>query len=268
MSRDLTWKGVLIAVITIVALFYLAPSITDELPGWWSKKEIKLGLDLQGGTHLLLGVETEKAVENTIERISGDLKDTLRRKRVRYNKLERVNDIEIRIDVANSENMDKLTEVLDAEFSNLEELSVKEDMGKFTLRLGLSAREVDQIEKSAVDQGLETIRNRIDEFGVSEPIIQKQGDKNILVQLPGIKDIARAKKLIGQTALLKFKLVDEESSIEDAVRGKPPRGPGTGKGRDTTYQAWPVHPPDRRGLATNDVQAAPWPEKTFQPGQG
>jgi len=225
MSRNLGWRAILIGLVTLIALCiagmaYLAPSISDKLPDWWP--EMKLGLDLQGGSHLLLEVETIKAVENTTERILGDLKDALRKKRVRFKRLERVNGTEIEIELRSSEYMNKFREVLDSKFPNLKELSTKEDLDKLLVRLTISNKEIDYIEKSAVDQGLETIRNRIDQFGVSEPIIQKQGEKNILVQLPGIKDIKRAKKLIGQTALLEFKIVDEDHSIEDALKGNLP----------------------------------------------
>ncbi|KAF0121713.1 MAG: preprotein translocase subunit SecD [bacterium] len=224
MSGNLRWKALLIAIITIVSLVYLSTSISDQFPEWWPKKQIKLGLDLQGGTHLLLEVETSKAVENAVERVSGDLKDSLLKKGIRYSKLERINGNEILIEFQNSVYMDKLKGVLDSEFFNLKELTAKDYKEKSSVRLGFSAKEVEHIEKFAVDQSLETIRNRIDQFGVSEPIIQKEGEKNILVQLPGIKDIKRAKNLIGKTALLEFKLVDEGYSIEDALGGNIPSG--------------------------------------------
>ena len=224
MSGNLRWKALLIAIVTIVSLLYLSTSISDQLPEWWPKKQIKLGLDLQGGTHLLLEVETSKAVENAVERVAGDLKDSLLKKGIRYSKLERTNGNEILIEFQDSVYMDKLKRVLDAEFFNLKELTSKDYKEKPSVRLGFSAKEVERIEKFAVDQSLETIRNRIDQFGISEPIIQREGEKNILVQLPGIKDIKRAKDLIGKTALLEFKLVDEEHSIEDASGGRIPPG--------------------------------------------
>ncbi|MFH1624544.1 MAG: hypothetical protein ABID54_05235 [Pseudomonadota bacterium] len=206
MPGNLRWKALLIAIATIVAFVYLSSSITDQLPEWWPKKQIKLGLDLQGGTHLLLEVETGKAVENTVERITGDLKDTLRKKRIRYSRLDRVNDTEILVELLRAEDRDEFKQVLNSEFRNLKELFTEEDSGKLSARFRLSDKEIDYIEKFAVDQGLQTIRNRIDQFGVSEPMIQKQGEKNILVQLPGIKDIKRAKNLIGKTAPLRIQV--------------------------------------------------------------
>lgn len=224
MSNNLGWRAAVIIIITLIAIVYLAPSIIDSLPGWWPKKEIKLGLDLQGGTHLLLTVETDKALENAVERKTSDLKESLRKERIRYTKLERVNDIEILAQFPSANHKDKFREFIESEFPNLNELSVKEKDGIYSVRLEPSDEEIVSIERYAVDQGLETIRNRIDQFGVSEPIIQKQGEKNILVQLPGIKDIKRAKNLIGKTALLEFKLVDDEHSIEDALKGNVPIG--------------------------------------------
>ncbi len=224
MSRNLGWKAALIAIVTMVALGYIAPTISDQLPEWWTKKKIKLGLDLQGGSHLLLEVETEKAVENAVERISQDLKDVVRKKKIKYSKLERVNDTEILVEFLNPKYAERFKEVLESEFPNLRKSSVKEDGDKSSMRLELLDRDIAHIERFAVDQGLETIRNRIDQFGVSEPVIQRQGERNILVQLPGVKDIKRAKKLIGKTALLEFKLVDDEHNVEDALRGRIPTG--------------------------------------------
>ena len=119
MSGNLRWKALLIAIVTIVSLVYLSASISDQFPEWWPKKQIKLGLDLQGGTHLLLEVETSKAVENAVERVSGDLKDSLLKKGIRYSKLERVSGKEILVEFQSSAYMDKLKEVLDSEFFNL-----------------------------------------------------------------------------------------------------------------------------------------------------
>ena len=224
MSQNLRWRVILIAVVTIGALVYLAPSMSDRMPDWWTEKKIKLGLDLQGGSHLLLAVETEKAVENAAQRISGDLKDTLRRKRVKYSRLEKTEGGEILVEFLNPRYADRCEEILQSEFQNLKKISSEEKGGKWFVRLGFFPKDIENIKRSAVDQGLETIRNRIDEFGVSEPVIQRQGERNILVQLPGIKDIKRAKNLIGKTALLEFKLVDDEHTLDEALKGKIPIG--------------------------------------------
>ena len=92
------------------------------------------------------------------------------------------------------------------------------------IEISMTNKEITNIKEHAVLQALETIRNRIDEFGVSEPTIQKQSESQILVQLPGIKDIERAKKLIGRTALLEFKIVDDESDLSKALKGEMPQG--------------------------------------------
>jgi preprotein translocase subunit SecD len=174
--------------------------------------------------HLLLEVDTEKALESTVERISQEMRELLKKKRIRHVAIERVEGIKISAEVKKEESIEKFRALLDDEFRDLRELSNKKADGIQTIMLDIPDSDRDQIEKLAVDQALETIRNRIDQFGVSEPDIRRQGEKRILIQLPGIKDTQRAKDLIGKTALLEFKLVDDTQSLDGALKGNVPPG--------------------------------------------
>ena len=119
----------------------------------------------------------------------------------------------------------KWEKLLSERYSIMQELSSSETGGGiWRIVLVLDSKQADHIKKNAIDQALETIRNRIDQFGVSEPEITLQGTDRILIQLPGIKDPQRAINLIGQTALLEFKLVDEEGDLEAALKGNVPEG--------------------------------------------
>jgi preprotein translocase subunit SecD len=217
-----------------MALLYLTPSLGRELPSWWSsflpQERIQLGLDLQGGMHLILEVEVQKAVESHLERAVEDLKQDLRKQKIRYLNLQRVGTEGLDLTLMRADDDEKVQEMV---ADNYPDFELKSEVGAaegrlFHLMLGPRAR--DRIMKMASDQALETIRNRIDQFGVSEPDIRPQDNYRILIQLPGIKDPERAVELIGKTAILEFKLVDEENSLDEALKGNLPPG------REILYQ--------------------------------
>lgn len=205
----------------IASIIYVLPTIKPSL---WPHKKINLGLDLQGGMHLALEVDTEKVVESTIERIIHEIQGFLRNDHIRYSTLNRIEGNQILIKLKGQKNIDGFEKILDTEFKNLSILSRSMDNDVLTMHLDLPSKEADQIKKLAADQALETIRNRIDQFGVSEPDIRRQGENRILVQLPGIKDTKRAKALIGKTALLEFKLLDDTHDVNEALKGNLPPG--------------------------------------------
>ena len=218
-----SWRVLLILTVVIAAVVYVAPTFKESL---WPHTTINLGLDLQGGMHLVLEVETEKAVESTIERIYQEIRSLARRERIRLADIELTDDTKIHVVVRGSEDVKAFQEMLDEEFADLR-LSDKQATvagDRLELVLDLPDEEVDRIHKLATSQALETIRNRIDQFGVSEPDIRRQGEKRILIQLPGISDTERAKELIGRTALLEFKLVDETIDPREAEGGNAPPG--------------------------------------------
>ncbi|MEE9537149.1 MAG: protein translocase subunit SecD [Desulfobacterales bacterium] len=218
--KNFSWKLILVFAVIIAAIIYVLPTFK---PGLWPYKQINLGLDLQGGMHLVLEVDTAKAIEGQVERISQEIFEQLKKKRIRNVSLDRINGTKIAATVHNPESLDKFNELLKEDFDFLKRSSQTES-GVTTLILELLREESDQVEKLAVDQALETIRNRIDQFGVAEPDIRRQGENRILIQLPGIKDTDRAKDLIGRTALLEFKLVDDAQSVNAAVQGNVPAG--------------------------------------------
>ncbi|MBI4487693.1 MAG: protein translocase subunit SecD [Deltaproteobacteria bacterium] len=227
MQRGVVVRLVILFVLTLAALFYLVPSFISGLPSWWSgllpTERIHLGLDLQGGSHLILEVKVEKAVENTVERVKEDLRKLLREKGIPFNEMVRIQGNQIQLKVPQPSG-DRVRDLLKGEFSNLVLVSARPGAGGLEFLLALHERELRSIRDYAVDQSLETIRNRIDQFGVSEPIIQRRGQQDILVQLPGIQDPERAKEIIGKTALLEFKLLDEVHNVEEALRTSPPPG--------------------------------------------
>ncbi|OAG28668.1 protein translocase subunit SecDF [Thermodesulfatator autotrophicus] len=229
MSRMLKLKIALVLVLTFISILLLLPSFCPNLPSWYYKyiykHRLKLGLDLQGGMHLVLKVDIDKAIQNALNASVKDLQQTLARKGIRVTLAESKNPKEAVIVFPNKEALERAKEIIAKDFPSLS--IVREEEGKFPrLIVTLSEKQVAFIKEHAVDQSLEIIRNRIDQFGVTEPVIVKEGEDKIVVQLPGVKDPERALKLIGQTAQLEFRLVDDEAMsridiaalIEKAIR--------------------------------------------------
>ena len=227
MLRGLKWRFILYAAVVVFTVLLILPTLTDQLPPWYGKiipsEKIHLGLDLQGGMHLILEVEAEKAVESYVERIRSSLADDLKGNGIPFGKLEREKNNQIVLEVSGEKA--KWEKILSQRYPMMQELSSSaQEKGIWKVVFVLDSRQAEQVKKNAIDQALETIRNRIDQFGVSEPEITLQGTDRILIQLPGIKDPQRAINLIGRTALLEFKLLDEEGDIEAALKGNIPEG--------------------------------------------
>ncbi len=214
------FKTLLISGIIIAAIVCLLPTYFD----CWPHKKINLGLDLQGGMHLVLEVQNIKAVEAEVERTIQEIKKELRKQDIKHLGISRLKDNSIIAKFKSGDDKSGFEKILSKDFENLIIKSPEIDNNIIAYKLSLSEKETDTIKKMATQQALETIRNRIDEFGVSEPDIRIQGDNRILIQLPGIKDPARAIALIGKTAQLTFQLVDEDSDIDAAINGIPPVG--------------------------------------------
>ncbi len=224
-DKNIKMRAGIALVVVMIALLFLIPSISQKLPSFWTNNvdKIHLGLDLQGGMHLVLEVETEKALESAMERLSNDLKDVLMDKKIKFRRLDHIDGNLISLELPSGEMSDRFSMVLDDYFPNLDIDSTETVEEKERIVLKMSAKDAEYIRKFALEQSLETIRNRVDQFGVTEPEIVPQANDRILIQLPGVKDPQRAINLIGKTALLEFKLVDEEHSLDEALRtGAPP----------------------------------------------
>ncbi|MDO9289689.1 MAG: protein translocase subunit SecD [Thermodesulfovibrionales bacterium] len=208
MKKNILWRLILIGSTIVLAVVFFLPNtpLFSQMPEWWKKnmpdKGITMGLDLQGGIHLVFEVEGEKAVELTTERIAQSLKDILSKKKLSAD----ITSSGMLITVA-SASMD----VRKAIEENYPILTPVETGARVVYKI--SDKEAGRIRDGAADQALETIRNRIDQFGVAEPTIHRQGSNEIVVQLPGIKDPKRAIEIIGKTAQLEFKIVDDSSAV-------------------------------------------------------
>jgi preprotein translocase subunit SecD len=227
MKRRIGIRLAIIAATIVVSIILCLPStpLYSYMPGWWKhylpSRGVTLGLDLLGGMHVVLHVESEKAVEGIIDRTLATLPSALAEQKLADVTVKRTGPLELEIGFTGQETeaetgklKDTLIKLIDDSYPNLynNDRNIPKEKGQ-PGRLVFRVRESDaaRIKESAVSQALETIRNRVDQFGVAEPLIQRQAADQILVQLPGIKDPQRALDLIGRTAQLEFTLLSEDS---------------------------------------------------------
>ena len=220
MNTSLKLKIGFVSLLLVFSTLALYPSLSDNVPEWWQKylapAGLKLGLDLQGGIHVVLQVDLDKAAENSLDFAASDFKTILAQKNINAVRIDSGTPKAILFTLPNTGVMDTVETILKDSFPNLDS-QVDAEEGTFPrVILRLSKDEIDFIEQNAVNQSLEIIRNRIDQFGVAEPVVLKQGDDQIIVQLPGVRDPQRAMALIGQTAQLEFKLVADAPGINPA----------------------------------------------------
>ncbi len=212
-----------------------ALTLLPDLPGWLvdlGAEPMYLGLDLRGGIHVLIDVDMDAAVTQSMERYTGDVRSFLRREKLRYVTVKQTsNGVEVKF--SDAAVRDKAEDLLGNEFRNL--TIVTEDTGDaFLVKLALSETEQREVKKFALDQNITTLRNRVNALGVAEPIIQQQGERRIVVQLPGAQDPGRLKELLGATATLEYRLADTEHSVQDALDGRVPAGSKLYRERDGT----------------------------------
>jgi preprotein translocase subunit SecD len=203
---------------TTVAL-NLAPATPEWLRSFGADP-MYLGLDLRGGVHFLLEVDMDAAITQAEDRYYNDIRSALRAKKIRYQSVTRDNG---RIKVKLKTEQDKLA-VVEIMSNDFRELSIVEGKELTELFASISENAQEEIKKFALAQNMTTLRNRVNEIGVAEPVIQQQGDNRIVVQLPGVQDTTRAKEILGTTATLEYRLADVEHDVQKAVSGHAPIG--------------------------------------------
>ena len=204
--------------------YVVALNLAPAMPRWLAATGLLpmyLGLDLRGGVHFLMEVDMPAAVAQAEERYTGDVRALLREARVRYHSVGREPEGGILVRLRTVEAREEAAQRIGREFPDLR--VTEEDLGdNFRLRLALAEEAAQAIQEFALQQNVTTLRNRVNELGVAEPVIQRQGDTRIVVQLPGVQDTARAKEILGATATLELRMVDEEHAVSDALAGRVP----------------------------------------------
>ncbi|CCQ73036.1 protein translocase subunit SecD [Magnetospira sp. QH-2] len=218
------WKVILIIVVGLLGLSFALPNLVDRqtaegLPSFIPSQQVNLGLDLQGGSHMLLEVDLKTVIRERMDSIVDSARAELRKAKIRYDDLNNGGD-KVTLRIKDLERMEQAHDLIYA--ADRETLVTDGDNGLITVVLTEQAAKARIT--SAVEQSIEIVRRRIDETGTREPTIQRQGEDRILVQLPGVKDPERIKALLGQTAKMTFHLVDIKTDLNEALSGRvPPR---------------------------------------------
>lgn len=217
------WKIILAVVVSLAGFIWSAPNLlpretTDQMPSWW--QPVSLGLDLQGGSYLMLEVDTSYVVREHLSSLVETVRATLRKERVKYAELGLSGKDTVKVRILEAGDREKIRPELrkldpSAAFDMTEDGTVTWYYDENALRSRIN---------QAVDQSIEIVRRRIDEMGTREPSIQRQGAERIVVQLPGVKDPDRIKELLGKTAKLTFHMVDDTATPDDARAGRLPPG--------------------------------------------
>jgi preprotein translocase subunit SecD len=204
--------------------YVVALNLAPATPGWLQAlgaQPMYLGLDLRGGVHFLLEVDMPAAVRQAEERYVNDLRQLMRNEKLRYKTVSLAEGGVILVAFAETDTRDKADDLIRRNFPDL--LPTRAERGgEQLLELRLAEPAVKELKKFALQQNLTTLRNRVNELGVAEPVIQQQGEGRIVVQLPGVQDTARAKEILGATATLEFRLADDEHDVREAVEGRVP----------------------------------------------
>jgi len=236
------WKAIMVAAIAVIGIFLALPNIMSRealswVPDWIPHKQINLGLDLQGGAHLLYQMDEKQLVQDWLKDIQGEARDVLRDERIGYSGLPvSVAQRRITVPIRDAADMDRAEKAL-RQISQPISGNVFTGMGGAgntvdvergegnTFNLTITEPGLLHRIGAAIESSIETVRRRIDALGTTEPIIQRQGRDRILVQVPGIRDVARLKSLVGETGKLEFKLVDATTTCQEAREsGRVPPG--------------------------------------------
>lgn len=206
----------LILAICVIGIFFAIPNMMKDpssLPKWW--QPVNLGLDLQGGSNLLLEVKLDDVLKDRMSMVEDSARQLLRENKIRYQNLNASSEsVKVKIENLNSRNQAR------GLFKKIDNGILVEENEDGTLVIKYSEAALNELRLKVVDQSIEIVRRRIDELGTKEPVIQRQGTDRIVVQLPGLQNPEYVKTLLGKTAKLSFHMVDSRSTAADARRGK------------------------------------------------
>lgn len=218
------WKKLSVLLVLAWSVAWALPNLLDEearsqLPEFLPRETINLGLDLQGGSHLVLEVDVQAVTKRAYENLEDEVRLLMRKekqdgKRLYYRNMQTNGISSVTFTAPRLEQVAIIKETIE---DQVRDVLVVNEGNKFTLTF--TPEHIVEVEQNALAQTLEILRSRVDEFGVAEPLIQRLGERRVIVELPGIDDVERAKSIIGRTAQLAFHMVDDTASVESALRG-------------------------------------------------
>jgi len=192
--------------------FVVAQNLAPAVPAWLTAlgaKPMYLGLDLRGGVHFLMAIDMQTAIRQDEERFVQEFRGLLREENLRYKDVQRPQQGGVLVSYTDAAQRDKAAQLLSERYPDLVKKNIDSSDG-FEVLFNYSEKTLKEVKDTAVEQNITTLRNRVNELGVAEPVIQRQGEDRIVVQLPGVQDTARAKEILGATATLEFRLVGED----------------------------------------------------------
>ena len=205
--------------------YIVALNLAPATPEWMRNlgmHPLKLGLDLRGGVHFLMEVDMDEAMKKIRTQIVNDFRTELRNNNLRLSAIKAENDY-VLVEFRDENTRDEAVTLLSKKQQDF--AVVAQDIGdKYCLRATMTPAKLSAVRTNAVDQNINIIRNRVNELGVAEPLVQRQGADRLVVELPGVQDTARAKEILGATATLEFRLVDSTADIQAAAAGHGPAG--------------------------------------------
>ena len=205
--------------------YVVALNLAPATPAWMraiGMHPLKLGLDLRGGVHFLMEVDMEEAMKKMRTQLTNDFRTELRNRGIRLTGVKAENDY-VLVEFKDEETRDNAKKVLESNHKDF--TVVAQDIGdKYFVRATMTPAKLSEVRTNAVDQNINIIRNRVNELGVAEPLVQRQGADRLVVELPGVQDTARAKEILGATATLEFRLVDSNADVQAAAAGHVPAG--------------------------------------------
>ena len=218
MNKISRWKIITSLLFTLIAAIYVIPNFTEDSPDWLPGDKVNLGLDLRGGSHLLLSVDFDSYMDDVSQSVAESLRKYLRDKKIGYRNLQ-ISRNSIKFDLRSEDNQKDVKKIV----RNIDEnLSYSHEENSFTLFYNEYA--INQLQDKVIDQSIEIVRMRVDSSGTKEPNIQRQGVRNILLQVPGEENPSELKRVLGKTAKLTFHMLDEGANLERARAGHAPLG--------------------------------------------
>jgi preprotein translocase subunit SecD len=208
MSPEVKKRIIIFGLSVVAAVAFLAPNFSKEtFKDGWISKPLNLGLDLMGGVHLVYEVKTKEAVKSRLQSIANTVKAELRKEKVAILRTKVSDDLKLELTLVSSRQLESLKTKVSEDFKDLLMLGVADEADRPRVTYAFSEMNVQKVEEEAVNQAIETLRNRVDQFGVSEPTIQRAGVNRVILQMPGVQDIDSVKRVVGSVAKLEFRLL-------------------------------------------------------------
>ena len=213
MQAKVKQRVVIFFAVVLAALVFLVPTFAPDVfrkgGQSWISKPLSLGLDLKGGVHLVYEVVTREAVKSRLLSMAQRMRSELRDQKIATTRAVANDQLQIEVTLLSGRSVDRAKEIIQGEMREALFVEQVADGERVKLVYTISPRQIDEIERESVNQAVETLRNRVDQFGVSEPLIQRVGEKRIMLQMPGVSDIETVKRVVGSVAKLEFRLVPQ-----------------------------------------------------------